>query len=448
MELQECVKLINDTLEDTSGFKKFMNVALQNYLFDTGQITCNGTWDRSEGTCMVNPPPPPTGFIVNAGADQQIKVTSFPTNINLSGQIRGWTSIKSFKWEGLPNIPKSLSPEVKIDQEGSYVFTLTATDVKGITVTDDVKILVEKITVDPDPVGKVKLLAFADNDSTPDAEDVLGAMMKENNVNQYLFVGDGPYSNSGVKWVTMMKKYFDDVKKPLLMASRGNHDTKSSHTIQTQRDIEAWLTHLRRPDDMWLEGKKVGNVYIFTMDSEDLDIEFKRTQYDWVMKQLDIARELKNTGQIDWIIVTVHKPWFTLKSTASPYTAVRQIYSMIFKEYGVDFVISGHNHNTQHWYPMLAIPTEPGNGIGQQLFKKTTSGEFDFAQEHGQAFIVTGISGHEFNAIKDDGPGVKNVMWYSDDVFSYTDIEIEGKKAHIMQKDTTNKVLFEYKIVK
>ena len=425
-----------------------MNVALQNYLYDTGKLTCNGIWDRSQGKCIINVPPPPSGFMVNAGNDQQIKVTSFPTKVNVFGQIRGWVSIRSFKWDGLANIPKSLSPLVEINNEGAYTFTLSATDTKGNTVSDTVKVLVEKITVDPDPTGKVKLIAFGDNDSTPDAEKVLTAIMREPNVNQYMHIGDGPYNKSGVKWVTMMKKYFDDVKVKLLMISRGNHDTKSSESIQTQRDIESWLTHLKRPDDLWLESKKVGNVYVISMDSEDLDIEFKRTQYTYVTQQLDIARNLKNTGQIDWIVVLVHKPWFTLKSTASPYTAVRQIYSMMFKEYGVDFVIHGHNHNTQFWYPMIAIPTEPGNGIGQQLFTKATSGAFDFSKEHGALYIVTGISGHEFNAINDNGDGVKNTMWYSDDVFSFTDIEFEGKKAHVMQKDTSNKILYEYNVVK
>ena len=83
MEIEECVKLINSTLEDTFSFKKFMNVALQNYLYDTGKLTCNGIWDRSQGKCIINVPPPPSGFMVNAGNDQQIKVTSFPTKVNL-----------------------------------------------------------------------------------------------------------------------------------------------------------------------------------------------------------------------------------------------------------------------------------------------------------------------------------------------------------------------------
>ena len=128
---------------------------------------------------------------------------------------------------------------VEINNEGAYTFTLSATDTKGNTVSDTVKVLVEKITVDPDPTGKVKLIAFGDNDSTPDAEKVLTAIMREPNVNQYMHIGDGPYNKSGVKWVTMMKKYFDDVKVKMLMISRGNHDTKSSKSIQTQRDIES-----------------------------------------------------------------------------------------------------------------------------------------------------------------------------------------------------------------
>lgn len=452
-EIEDCVKSIISTLEDNNGYKKSLLIALENHLFDIGQRPCNGVWDRSQGKCIVNvpPPPPPTGgFTVNAGGDQNIKVSSFPTSVSLMGQIRGWVSIKTFKWEGLPNIPKSLNPTVTIPDAGTYTLTLTATDVKGNTNFDSVNIFAEKIIIDPEPTTKVKILVFADNDSTPDSENVLSAMMNEPNVSQYLFVGDGPYSKTGTVWVNMMRKYFDDVKVKLLMLSRGNHDTKSSESIQTQRDIEAWIPSLKRPDDNWLTSKRVGNTFIISMDSEDLDIEFKRDQYNWVMQQLEVAKTLKASGQIDWIIVMTHKPWFTLKSTASPYTAVRQIYSLIFKQYGVDFVVSGHNHNQQLWFPMIAVPSEPGNGIGQQLFTKTPDGAFDFSKdgEHGALYIVSGIAGHEFNKINDSGPGVKNVIWYTDDVFSYTSIEIEAKKAHVMAKDTQGKVLYEYFVVK
>ena len=173
------------------------------------------------------------------------------------------------------------------------------------------------------------------------------------------------------------------------------------------------------------------------------------TSDQYVIKQLDIAKGLRNSGKIDWIIVLMHKPWFTLKSSHSPYTEVREMYSLLFKDYGVDFILHGHNHNTQLWYPMIAKPSEPGNGLGEQLFSKTPDGgSFDFTKPHGQLFIVTGHGGHEHNEINDSGTGVSNTMIYNDKDYGYTVLEFEGKKAHVMAKNTQKEILYEYKVVR
>ena len=79
----------------------------------------------------------------------------------------------------------------------------------------------------------------------------------------------------------MMREYITDALKPIFMISRGNHDTQSSESMQTQRDIEEWLTELKitgGPPDTWISAKQLGNVYIINMDSEDMDVKFKRDQ--------------------------------------------------------------------------------------------------------------------------------------------------------------------------
>ena len=283
---------------------------------------------------------------------------------------------------------------------------------------------------------KTKLVAFGDTDTTKDAENVLTAVMKEENVSQYLFLGDGPYSKTGTKWASMMSKYFDETKKQMLMITRGNHDEDESESKQTQKDMEAWIPSVKGIgfEDTWLSAKQVSNAYIIDMDTQDLDIEFKRDQYKFVESELKKAKDLRAQGKIDWIIVLFHKPFFTLKSSHSPYTAVRFLYKDLFRDAQVDFCLSGHNHNTQLWLPMVPSDSE-ANGEGQQLFTLAADGKtFDFSKDHGQLYIVQGISGHEFNKINDFGSGVKNVMFYRDNAFGYTTLEIEGKKVKVLSK--------------
>src|SRR6185503_9331581 len=160
------------------------------------------------------------------------------------------------------------------------------------------------------------------------------------------------------------------------------------------------------------------------------------------------AKQLRSEGKNDWIVVLFHKPFFTLKSSHSPYTAVRFMYRTIFRDAQVDFCFSGHNHNTQLWFPMIPNDSK-ANGEGEQLFKYANDGKtFDFTQDHGQLYIVNGISGHEFNSINDTGSGVANVQFYRDDAFGYTSLEIDGKKAKVMSKLTDGKVDFEYNVTR
>jgi len=278
-----------------------------------------------------------------------------------------------------------------------------------------------------------KIIFFGDNDTTADAVKVLDAIKKEQNVDQYVFLGDGPYSKTGTKWVGMMKPFFPDTSKLILI--QGNHDDEESESEKTQQDIEAWIPSLKTApakgggdqsweNPTWLHSKQVGDIYLIGMNSQDMDIEFKRNQYTWVTKQLGTAVSLRQSGKVNWIINAVHKPWFTLKSSHSPYTAVREIYSDIFQKSGVDQNWHGHNHNDQVWFDMIAMKQE-GNAAGKNVTvfaadKKTLDHSKGM---NGWTTNINGHSGHEHNPFKEKPTANKNVMWGNDQIFSYAVVE-------------------------
>ena len=96
--------------------------------------------------------------------------------------------------------------------------------------------------------------------------------MTETNVTQYLFAGDGPYSNTGTAWVNMMSSYFNtSILKGKLMLAQGNHEHPESASQQAENDIEAWFPGLQNATEglEWLQAKVVGNVAIIVMNSQD-----------------------------------------------------------------------------------------------------------------------------------------------------------------------------------
>lgn len=316
----------------------------------------------------------------------------------------------------------------------------------------------------------IRIIGFGDTDTTADASKLQAHVVKIPDVNLFLGLGDYPYASRSTKWCSMMDQYYTPELKAKLMLNQGNHEDEESETEASQQDIEKWVNdhNSKHPQYVmpkldvtpsaaqggdstwekptWLTSRQVGNVYVINMNTQDMDVEFKRNQYNWVVSEINKAKQLKAEGKIDWIINTAHKPWFTLKSSHSPYTAVRKIYSDLFKDV-VDFNLHGHNHNTQMWLPMIADDTT-GNGTGTQLFTWADQAQkvFDFTKPHGWLTIVSGHAGHEHNAIKESGN--KNCMWYNDSDYGYTQIDIDGKKAHVMAKDITGKVLFEYRVTK
>jgi len=73
-------------------------------------------------------------------------------------------------------------------------------------------------------------------------------------------------------------------------------------------------------------------------------------QYEFIND--DLSKAANNTN-VDWIIVYGYRPFYT-SPTIHPGTEVlREIYSPLFEKYGVDLVITSHNHNYQRSYPLV-----------------------------------------------------------------------------------------------
>lgn len=300
----------------------------------------------------------------------------------------------------------------------------------------------------PPPARISKFIFWGDNDTTSDAEDVLTAIMQQTGVSAYLFVGDGPYASTATNWINMMNTYFDSIKKALLMLAQGNHEHPESESQTTENQIEAWYPGLNNPVEglEWLSFRIVGNVFIINMNSQDPNLNtVGGDQYKYVQERLNEAVALRDRGEINFIIVVIHKSWFNLLSSNQSYVLARETYDSMFFAAQVDFVLHGHNHNKHYWNPGRPIIGNPSNTAMTPTFSLTDDGKYDFEKSHGPIHLIEGAGGHEHNIF---GQAPTSNVIFSDDVhFGYGMITIQGKQATIESYDTGNNKLFTAPII-
>jgi Calcineurin-like phosphoesterase len=73
-------------------------------------------------------------------------------------------------------------------------------------------------------------------------------------------------------------------------------------------------------------------------------------QYQFIQGDLSKAA---NNPNIDWIIVYGYRPFYTSPTIHPANENLRETYPPLFEKYGVDLVITAHNHNYQRSYPLV-----------------------------------------------------------------------------------------------
>ncbi|HEX6379278.1 MAG TPA: metallophosphoesterase [Nitrososphaeraceae archaeon] len=73
-------------------------------------------------------------------------------------------------------------------------------------------------------------------------------------------------------------------------------------------------------------------------------------QYQFIQDDLN---KTANNPNIDWIIVYGYRPFYTSPTLHPANEILRETYPPLFEKYGVDMVITSHNHNYQRSYPLI-----------------------------------------------------------------------------------------------
>ena len=251
-----------------------------------------------------------------------------------------------------------------------------------------------------------------------------------------LLLGDNAY-NDGTDseyQEAIFDMYPAKLKNSMLWSCPGNHDYYSGNgTAVPYYDIFSFPTQgqgggLASNTEKYYS-YDYGNLHIISLDSQDEDRHSGSPMLTW------LENDLASTAQ-EWIVVIFHHPPYTKSGHDSDseigLVEMRQYVIPICEDYGVDLVLSGHNHTYErsklingHYglmntYDPSIHNIDGGDGQldGDGAYQKN-------GDEEGTVYIVTGSAG------KKSGVGVHDVMHYAVSQLGSTILEVNGGQMDI-----------------
>jgi 3',5'-cyclic AMP phosphodiesterase CpdA len=175
------------------------------------------------------------------------------------------------------------------------------------------------------------------------------------------------------------------------------------------------------------------NVHVLVMDTDRVSFSSGSAQYNFVKNDLTSASQNSN---IKWIIVYLHKPFYTSPNTCSSSScsntgdtakSLRSTYHAMLDKYGVDVVLQGHVHNYQRTYPVKY------DGTSTPTITSTSSTNYN--NPAGEIFATVGTGGINFHALSGKASFVK---YQQDDKFGALNIIITNNGYKLVGKYYSN----------
>jgi hypothetical protein len=238
-----------------------------------------------------------------------------------------------------------------------------------------------------------------------------------------LALGDYSYQSSATCWLNIISPV-----KSITKITIGNHEDDLNEGLNQYRSA------FGLSDDTFY-AFTYSNARVIVMDSDNRCFTSNCEQYGFVLGQLQQASQNSN---IDWIIVYIHKQFYTspntcgsssCSNTASDTTNLRNTYQKYFDQYGVDIVLNGHLHNYQRTFPLKYDSASPSSPI------ITSTSSYDYNDPTGQVYVTVGTGGINLHGLSGKASFVK---YQQDDRFGALDLSIENNGATLAGRYYTN----------
>jgi hypothetical protein len=181
----------------------------------------------------------------------------------------------------------------------------------------------------------------------------MGASMKTfettHSASAFLTLGDNDYTESPTAFHNNWTSSFGWVRNRGLtvIGTLGNHDNLVDHGRYEFDELNMPRGYYKRT---------IGNVQVFILNSNYVNA----TQTSWLETALSSSTAL-------WKIVVFHHPAWTCGAYRSNSAVVRN-WVPIMERYGVDLVLSGHDHNYQRFGARNGVRYIVHGGGGQHLY--------------------------------------------------------------------------------
>ena len=230
---------------------------------------------------------------------------------------------------------------------------------------------------------------------------------KSMNPQLLLALGDYSYEKTSTCWLDLIKPV-DSITK----INFGNHEGEGDSLINS------YLNHFGLPKQYY--SFDINNVHVLTMATEE-KFSADSEQYNFVVNDL---RKAANNPDINWIIVSMHYPFYSSPNTCKESDCAgnkesRDLFHPLFDKYGVDLVLQGHVHNYERSYPLKFNQESSPEPIVTSITKT------DYENPNGVIFAIVGTGGINLHGLSDSAPFM---AYQQDSKFGILDMHISDNK--------------------
>ena len=219
--------------------------------------------------------------------------------------------------------------------------------------------------------------------------------MKERNPDLFLALGDLSEDKDPACFFDLFSKVNNDGK---LKVTLGEHDIDSNDNQDSSSRFSQFIRHFDLDKPFYSFDYQNAHFLAMSTGKDDLvPFGIGSVQYNFTVNDLAKA---SNNKEIKWIIVYGYRPFYSSPTVHPASETMRDIYHPLFQKYGVDLVITTHNHNYQRTYPLKLTGSD---GSEPTIIDRNNS---TYVNPGGPIFITVGTAGEELHDLAAQYPFV------------------------------------------
>ena len=229
------------------------------------------------------------------------------------------------------------------------------------------------------------IVAAGDYGCNPVTEKTVNKM-KEKNPDLFLALGDLSEDKDPACFFDLFSNVNKDGK---LKVTLGEHDIDSNDNLDSSSRFSQFIRHLDLDKPFYSFDYRNAHFLAMSTGKDDLvPFGIGSAQYNFTINDLATA---PNNKAIKWIIVYGYRPFYSSPTAHPASETIKDIYHPLFQKYGVDLVITTHNHNYQRTYPLKLTGND---GSEPTITDKNNS---TYINPGGPIFITVGTAGEELH---------------------------------------------------